>query len=116
MGKDLQILCTCDTVSVASRKLTVELGDNIVFVCQINNTERDGDHYENILMFSSSEHLSNCNFTGNNGDMSPLYSAACVSDGFDWTLAVVDRGLSTEPAFVAGQRYYFTSELTSCVV
>jgi len=94
-----------------SRSLTVELGDNIILLCQINTaTEQPRDHYENVIFLTNLDHLTNCNSTGNTDHL-----GVCATDGFDVTIAVTDSpGLATLPSFEAGQEYYLTSEL--CVV
>jgi len=97
--------------SYYSRSLTVQLGDNIILLCQINTvTEQPRDHYENVIFLTNLDHLTNCSSPGNADHL-----GVCATDGFDVTIAVTDSpGLATQPSFEAGQKYYLTSEL--CVV
>jgi len=73
-------------------------------------TEQPQDYFENVILLTELDHLTNCSFPGNTDSL-----GECQGTGFDVTIAVTDSpSLATQPSFEAGQVYYLTSEL--CVV
>ena len=92
-----------------SRTLTVELGDNVVLLCQVNvSGEQPQDHYENVVF--NLDNLTSCSLPGNTDSL-----GVCFASGVDVTIAVTDSPSSAlMPSFEAGQQFYLTSEL--CVV
>lgn len=95
-------------MSLNSLALEVELGDTIVFLCQVNaSVEQEMDLFENVVLLESEEQLNNCDIgTGENH-----FIGECAVTGFDNTVRITDSpGLATQPSFAAGGVYYFTSE------
>ncbi|XP_065894750.1 mucin-22-like isoform X2 [Dysidea avara] len=88
------------------RLLIVELGDNIVILCQVDtSSEQPQDHYENVVLLTNLDHLNNCSFPGNTDNL-----GVCFASGVDITIAVTNSPSSTLlSSFEAGQQFYLTS-------
>lgn len=84
----------------------MQFNDQLVFHCQVSDSEPTKDRYENILSLRNQQHFDECNAT----QETAIFVLACAR-GIDTMLPVVDSGLATHDVmFAAGQVNYFTSE------
>ena len=84
--------------------LNVNLGDQFVFLCQVNpDTEDAEDVFESLVRLQ----VDRCNATSEE----VTFIDACTDDGFDITIPVTNTpDLVNRLSFEVGQVYYFTSE------
>ena len=88
--------------------ISVNLGDQLTFFCQVNSTaESSEDVYENLIRLEEDR----CNSTG----IDSIFITSCTQNGFDTAVLINSVDLINRPRYDVGRVYYFTSECVGSV-